>query len=245
MPTFIIREAGQPDRSFFLKKDSFFIGRGQNCDLILPHITISKEHARMYKLKDSYFIEDVSGQKNMLINKNPRSKYELSLKDTIQISKFTLVFFPDQLSPMDHFFEGKALDEFPPYARTTSNNRKDATFQMSPQMVKKMLESSNKVRNARIIGGNKKWTPGDKILSFGKGGTIKVQGWFTGGIVAEIHWNGSDHILKKTAALVGVKVEGAKISNDHHLNNGESFSIGGSSFTYKLSKIVKNEKTTD
>jgi len=234
MPTFIIQEAGQPDRSFFLKKDSFFIGRGQNCDLILPHITISKEHVRMYKLKDSYFIEDISGQKNMLINQKPRSKYELSVKDTIQISKFTLVFFPDNLTPLDQFFEGKALDDFPPYARTTSNNRQDATFQMSPQMVQKMLQSSNKVRNARIISGKDSWTPGDKILSFGKGGKIPVQGWFTGGIVAEIHWSGNDHILKKTAALVGVKIEGKKISGDHTLNNGESFSIGGTSFTYKL-----------
>ena len=47
-------------------------------------------------------------------------------------------------------------------------NRTDATFQMSPQMVKKMLHSSNKVRNARIISESSSWTPGDKIISFGK-----------------------------------------------------------------------------
>ena len=234
MPTMIIREAGQTDRAFSTTKKSFFIGRGQSCDLLLPHITISKEHAKIYALQDSYFIEDVSGQKNMLINNKPRTKHELELKDEIQLSKFTIIFFPDKLNPMEQFFEGKALDEYPPYARTTGGNRTDATFQMSPQMVKKMLHSSNKVRNARIISGNDSWTPGDKIISFGKNAQIPVQGWFTGGVAAEIHWNGNDHVLKKTGAFASVKVHGAKIKGEHILNNGDTFLVGNSQFTYKL-----------
>ena len=234
MPTFIIQEAGQPDRAFTTTKKTFFIGRGQSCDLLLPHITISKEHAKIYKLQESYFIEDVSGQNNMLINQKPRTKYELALRDAIQLSKFTIIFFPDKLSPMDQFFEGKALDEFPPYARTTGGNRTDATFQMSPEMVKKMLQNSNKVRNARIISGTDTWTPGDKIVGFGKNAQIPITGWFTGGVAAEIHWTGADHVLKKTGALVSVKVHGAKLKADHILCKGDQFSVGNSTFTYTI-----------
>ena len=234
MPTFIVEEAGQPDRADGTQKKIFFIGRGQSCDLLLPHITISKEHAKVYKLQDSYFIEEVSGQGNMLINQKPRTKYELSLKDSIQLSKFTLLFFPDKLSPMDQFFEGKALDEFPPYARTTGGNRTDATFQLSPAMVKKMLTSSNKVRNARLFSEGEAWTPGDKIIGFGKNAQIPVTGWFTGGVSAEIHWTGSDHVLKKTGALASVKIHDTKLKADHILSNGDAFTVGNSSFTYKI-----------
>ena len=236
MPTIVIQEAGQPDRVFATKIDSFFIGRGQSCTIILPHITVSKEHVRIYKLQDAYFIEDVSGQSNMLINQKARSKYELKLKDKIQISKFTLVFFPDKLTPMDQFFEGKALDEFPPYARSSGGNRKDATFQMSPDQVKKILKSSNKVRHARITSGTKEWTPGDKILGFGKSAQVPVTGWFTGGVVAEVHWTGSDHILKKTGAFGSVTYKGAKVKADVILCNGDVFGVGKEKFTY----IVKS-----
>ena len=168
MAILIIREAGQPDRSFSTKKKEIFIGRGKSCDIILPHITVSKEHAKIYKLQDSYFIEDMSGQSNILVNQQQRQRFELSSKDEIQIAKFTLIFFGDNLNPLEQFFEGTALDEFPPYARTTTSNRKDATFQMSPAMVQKMLASSNKIRQARVKGEGSEWLPADKILGFGK-----------------------------------------------------------------------------
>ena len=234
MPTFVIQEAGQVDRVFETKLESFFIGRGKSCELLLPHITVSKEHVRFTKLRDSYFIEDVSGQANMLVNQKARSKYELALKDKIQIAKFTLIFFPDKLTPMDQFFEGKALDEFPVYARTTSGNRKDATFHMSPAMVKKMLHSSNKVRHARITNGKKEWTPGDKILGFGKNAQVPVTGWFTGGVAAEVHWNGNDHVLKKTSAFASVTYKGQKVKSEIVLCNKDSFKVGKETFTYIL-----------
>ena len=88
MAVLIIREAGQPDRSFSTKKKEIFVGRGKSCDIILPHITVSKEHAKIYKLQDSYFIEDMSGQSNILVNQQQRQRFELSSKDEIQISNF-------------------------------------------------------------------------------------------------------------------------------------------------------------
>ena len=240
MACLIIREAGKQDRLFPIERKESIIGRGKGADIALPHITVSREHAKLNVLPDSYFVENLSGQDNMLVNGEVKVRAELKTKDKIQIGKFTLVFFGNKLTPMEQIFEGKTLDEYPLYTRTSAGNRKDATFQMSPDMVKKMMESGTIIRNARLVSlsdENKSWTPGDKTVQIGQGGQIPVEGMFTGGVVAEISWNGNDHILKKTGGLLsaGVSVNGQKVKDDRSLNSGDVVQIGKSQFRYVIS----------
>ena len=71
---------------------------------------------------------------------------------------------------MDQFFEGKGLDEFPPYTRSANATKSDATFTMSVADAKKLLNSNNLARNARLktADGSKDWTPGKDGLKLGK-----------------------------------------------------------------------------
>jgi len=236
MAAIIIREAGQSDRILHFQKKEIIIGRRKGADLVLPHVTVSREHAKIFQIESDFFIENLSDQDNMLVNDTPRKRWELSTKDAVQIGKFTIIFFGNNLNPMEQFFEGTPLDEFPHYTRTTTANRQDVTFQMSPTMVKKMMQSSKLIRNARVISseGNQEWTPGDKDLTFGKSGIIQVQGWFTGGTCAQITWNGNDHILKRLSAFAKINVNDEKLKEERFLNNGDIFQIGKNSFTYVI-----------
>ena len=238
MACVIIREAGQPDRLFQINKNEIIIGRGEGVDLPLPHITVSREHAKIINLDGTFFITNITDQDNMLVNEAPRKRWELSNKDKIQLGKFTIVFFGNNLSPMEQFFEGKALDEYPLYSRSASGNKKDITFQMSPAQVKKMMDSGKLIRNARIVNeaAKQSWTPGDKGLTFGKKAQIPVDGWFTGGTCAEITWEGNDHKIKKLGGFTTLTVNGVKVKDEKFLNDGDVFAIGKTIFRYAVKK---------
>ena len=249
MSSIIIQEAGKPDRIFHITQKETVIGRGAEADIALPHITVSREHAIISQLTDNEaYIENVNAQDNLLINGEIKTRTKLKTKDRIQIGgKYTLVFFSSQLTPMEQFFEGKALDEYPPYNRTSTSNRRDSTFQMSATKVRKMMDSNNIIRNARLILTNnpkQNWRPKDKDLTFGKEGKITVDGWFTGGVIATISWNGNDHILKAKSGFFAptITLNNQKIGKEEKfLNDGDQLQIGTSFFTYELN-IPEDDK---
>ena len=57
MASLIIREAGQPDRIFHIQQKEIIIGRRQGAELVLPHVTVSREHAKIRKLGDLPWVE--------------------------------------------------------------------------------------------------------------------------------------------------------------------------------------------
>ena len=242
MSSVIIQEAGKPDRIFHISQKETIIGRGSDADIALPHITVSREHAKIIHLtEDEVYVENVNTQDNLLINGEEKLRCRLHTKDRIQIGgKYTLVYFSSKLTPLEQFFEGKALDEFPPYNRTSTSNRRDATFQMSASKVRKMMDSNNVIRNALVkLSSNPKqtWRPKDKDLTFGKDGKIPVDGWFTGGVAATISWNGNDHILSGKSGFFAptVTTNGNKITGKGKiLNDGDRILIGNTEFIYEL-----------
>lgn len=236
MALLIIREIGQQDRRYQIKGKECIIGRDDKSNLVLPHTTVSRKHAKIARLsKTKAFIQNLSEGGTILVNGETEDKKEINTRDTIQIGKFTLVYFGDSLSPMDHFFEGKSLEEFPLYSRTANATKGDTTFSLSKKDVEKMLKESNTLRSAHIFSEEKKqsWFPEKKILSFGKNQDIPVDGWFTGGQVATISWDGAVHQLEKKSAMVKITVNGQKLSGAIGLNHGDRIQIGKSVFLYQ------------
>ena len=237
MAILLIREPGQTDRRVQLKGKETVIGRDEESDILLPHTTVSRQHAKIIrKTKDLAYIENLSEKNTVLLNGKKINKDKIKTKDTLQIGKFTLVYFGDNLSPMDQFFEGKSLEEFPIYARTANATKGDGTFSLSAVEAQKLLRVGNITRNARIYTSDKKqhWVPGKNAIGFGGSEEIQVDGWFTGGKVAEIRWDGATHILEKQSMLGTVLLNGNKVNKATPLQDGDQIQVGKSSFTYAM-----------
>lgn len=237
MAILLIREAGQPDRRFQIKGKECIIGRDEKSDLVLPHTTVSRQHGKISRLsKTKAFIKNLSDKNSLLVNGEKIDKVEVKTKDTLQIGKFTLVYFGDSLTPMEQFFEGKALDEYPLYARTANATKDDTTFTLSAKEAEKLLNQGSLTRNARIFTADRKqqWTPEKKTLSFGKNQEIPVSGWFTGGIAATVSWTGATHAIEKKAGFAKVLVNGQKLTKPRDLNEGDTIQIGNSHFIYDV-----------
>ena len=74
-------------------KRELTIGRDDSCDIKLPHISVSKRHAKIVRENDGYYIVD-SGSTNGVIVNNKRisGKEKLHEKDVITITNSKLIF---------------------------------------------------------------------------------------------------------------------------------------------------------
>lgn len=80
-------------------KRELTIGRGKTCDIILPHVSVSTNHARIVRASDGFYIVD-SGSTNGVIVNNRRiaGKAKLHEKDVIAITNSKLIFTSEMIS---------------------------------------------------------------------------------------------------------------------------------------------------
>ena len=76
-----------------LNKAELNIGRDSSCDLVLPHISVSKCHAKILRELDGYYIVDNDSTNGVIVNNRPISgKVKLHEKDVIVITNSKLIF---------------------------------------------------------------------------------------------------------------------------------------------------------
>jgi len=66
------------------------IGRGNNNDIIIDNLAVSKEHAAIVKLPDGYGLVDLNSTNGTLLNDKDIQKASLAPQDRITIGKHTL-----------------------------------------------------------------------------------------------------------------------------------------------------------
>ena len=77
----------------FSGKSAFFIGRNPECDIILPHISVSKTHAMITRENGKYYIADLDSTNGVTVNNEPiHEKKQLHEKDIITITNTRLIF---------------------------------------------------------------------------------------------------------------------------------------------------------
>jgi pSer/pThr/pTyr-binding forkhead associated (FHA) protein len=235
MAIFIIQEAGQQDRRYQIRDQEIRCGRGEGCQLNLPHTTVSRQHFKLERIdKNNTQVTPLSDQA-LLVNGQPiKTATTIKTRDILQVGKFTLIYFGDNLTPMDQFFEGKGLDEFPPYTRTANSTKADDTFVMSVADAKKLLASNNLSRNAKLktADGSQEWVPGKEGLKIGKNQDVPISGWLAGSLIAEIKWVGSAHQIESKGGWTKVLVNGAKLEHPRRLMGGDKIQIGAQQFVY-------------
>jgi pSer/pThr/pTyr-binding forkhead associated (FHA) protein len=77
-----------------LNKTEFVIGRGEDCDIVLPDRQVSRHHFRVVRDEDGYNVEDLGSKNGTYINGAPvRASVQLQDGDEIQVALSVRLLF--------------------------------------------------------------------------------------------------------------------------------------------------------
>ena len=234
MPNLVVVSQIDGYRVFQITKDRVIIGRGEDADLLLPNISVSRHHAELLLENGQATIKDLDSSNGTILNGKSVSVASLMSGDEIVLGKFQLAYMGDGAE--DRFFKGRYLEYMLKYDASPTRGVDDSTFSISPEELRRKQIEAHRMSSAKLIltkNPSQFWFPEDRGLTMGGGGMIAVDGLFTGGIVAEINWNGKGHMLSKRARLVKVQIN-EKSSLDNLLENGDRILVGGTTFRYEV-----------
>ena len=232
IPKILVKLLHAQNQIFPMKGDSVKIGRGDDADLVLPNVSVSRLHAIIEKQGEDYWIKDNDSQNGFRINQQYTKEHRLSSGDEIQIGAFSLVFLGDRLQ--DNFYRGRSVSYLPEYDPKSFQVSDESTFVMSNRDKNMLSRKTGILHNGCImLKSGRFFYPEDNPITFGKNAVIPAEGWFVFGVVADIHWDKDKHVLTKKSFLCGVKINGKSISTSS-LRVGDKIQIGRTFYEYKL-----------
>jgi hypothetical protein len=80
-----------PHEIAFLR-DELVLGRGETCDVVIPHESISREHVRIKKLKPGYVIFDLKSRNGTYVDGRPIVENLLKEGMVVRIGEVEFVF---------------------------------------------------------------------------------------------------------------------------------------------------------
>lgn len=235
----VIQQKGKPPRSFLLEEHTTIIGRGKDCNLVLPDISVSRHHAQVVQDEEGTYIQDLGSQNGTSVNAHPVSNQKLENGDVIQIGKFILVYRPttkDAPKPTG----GKGFAAYKVSGRPAFLEKVTAlggvesahTGHVDKQDLQSIREAlTRKEKGAIVVVDNpdNRFVLGEKTQQFGQ--TIPCQG-LRGGTVILV-WSGRTHrVIKKAGMFTTLKVNSETVK-EKSLEPGDVIELGKSSYRYE------------
>ena len=113
-PVLIIHEGEKAGQRWTIRENELVIGRGGECDLVLPERQVSREHIRIFRADDGYFLEDLDSKNGTWVNGKQVKATTVPLRDgdEIQIALAVKITFvgSEATAPL---FVDELLDAWP------------------------------------------------------------------------------------------------------------------------------------
>lgn len=90
-PSLIVRLGERVVFRFPVMKDETFIGRGDDVDLVLDNLSVSRRHARVIRDGRSLTFHDLESENGLVVDGARRGAVTLQPGDAVQVGKYTLV----------------------------------------------------------------------------------------------------------------------------------------------------------
>jgi len=238
VPKIVIVSQVDGYRVFDLNEERTIIGRGEDSDLMLPNISVSRHHAQVVFHDGVASIEDLGSSNGTMVNGKSVKDATLSSGDEIVLGKFQMVYLGDASD--DRFYNGRYLEYMLKYDAAPSRGVDDSTFSISPEQLRRQQEEAHKMRSAKLVllkNPTRFWHPEDRGLTMGDEGMVKVEGMFTGGVVAEISWNGKAHVIHKQGRLIKVQVNEQSVA-EQVLRRGDRIRVANTGFRYDVTDMT-------
>ena len=207
------------------------IGRAPDNDIPIDNLAVSNYHSRVYVEAGSLVLEDLNSLNGTFLNDMRIERAMLKHGDTILIGKHQVVVDQehDAALPLDGWRKAPAPRVNETMVLDTQERRKmleqaaeaGERSQLSPDRLRvptlTVLRGRTNQKEYRIAG---KLT----VIGHSKMATIRLRGWFTPQIAAQINKHEDGYYLGRGDELP--KINGARIEGLTKLNDGDLIEVG-------------------
>ena len=148
MPHLIIKFPRKPDTLFEIDQMETVIGRGDECDLVLSNLSVSRQHAKLIYEDLICKIVDLGSDNGIIRKQEKVEEAILESRDEVIIGNFTLIYLGN--APEDQFYRQRSIRYMPKYEADKAKPSQQDTFQLSPQEAQKMVKERNRLNNGCI-----------------------------------------------------------------------------------------------
>lgn len=85
-PVLMILDGEQMGQRWAIQHESYVVGRGGECDLVLPERQVSREHIRIYYEDERYFLQDLGSKNGTWVNETQIENETIQLRDGDEIN---------------------------------------------------------------------------------------------------------------------------------------------------------------
>ncbi len=237
MPFFVVHESGQPDRLFEVHTPTVIIGRGNDTDLVLPNVSVSRQHARLEAHPDGSATLVTLSDENPVYDKDTPLPERASLPHgtRVRIGRYALSYFHE--AHLDLFAVQK-LSEMPRFAKRGGNDAE--THVISATLQRRLLQIEIRREFGELVSaeGQAFWL-GPEEKSVGPSGDIPCPGRWGSGTAAKIQWAGAQHQVEKASMFAKLLING-EAQAKQMLKPGDTVEVNGATFTYRAERKRKS-----
>ncbi|KPL10990.1 hypothetical protein AMJ85_04960, partial [candidate division BRC1 bacterium SM23_51] len=212
MPEIVVTLGGNVVSKYVFDKDAMSIGRSRDNDIAIENLAVSRNHARIRRMENSYILSDLNSANGTYVNGVRITKTEVFHDDVITIGKHQLTFknvaLSDEALISDAFgAERTVVVDTPPvsYLIVTRGRQKDMEFRIDKAEV--------------TIGRSRDCD-------------ICVHDWFVSKEHAVIKRQAGTFLLRDRGSWRGTKVNEVQIT-ETVLKDGDEIQMGGVRFLFR------------
>ena len=209
------------------------IGRGEECDVTIDNIAISRKHISLRLKNDIYFLSDLGSINSSFVNdKKIENDEPVSESDTITFSKFTL-------SPIK---KGESIDKINASIARDMMERDAETMcvpgKKEPTATGQRLAPKGDGHRITLLHGNafprELSLAGNIGLKIGRNPScdLVVSGWMVAPAQAYIIKRESGYILIPMKSWASTYINDTKINSEHPLRPGDIITIRGTALRF-------------
>jgi pSer/pThr/pTyr-binding forkhead associated (FHA) protein len=213
-----------------LKQAQFTIGRKSENDLVLDNAAVSGRHARLVKVQEVYFLEDLKSTNGTFVNDNRIDRQQLQDTDVVTIGKHRLIF-------RDEVKNG-TMPTSPEFSDP------DKTMILKHQKSSGPASASQKIGVVQIISGRtdrSEYHLTGKLTIIGSqpNASIKLSGWFTPKIAAMIGRRGEGYFISTSEEVKKIHVNNHVVKGQTDLKDGDLMEITNVKMYFYIREMKK------
>jgi predicted component of type VI protein secretion system len=226
-------------KEFTLAQAPVTIGRLPDNVIQIDNLAVSGHHARVVWEADHYVVEDNNSLNGTYVNNARINRVALKDSDSILIGKHVLAFQdaveqPPKTHANDRTMPMQGLDATVVMTSRSPHAGLDPHLPGQPAFTPPGRE---RIGVLTVMDGKtdeSQYTLASKLTVIGKSdmASIKLKGWFAPKVAANVMKRDGKYIIAAAERDVRVKVNGAEITGQHELNDGETIEVAGITFTF-------------